>query len=116
MIINIDNQCSIFFGDTTTCPVGYKQEEQFRNFCTTTLRKNLNISNLILPYQVHGAYGWNITDVNQLSSPVMIREREGDFLITNQPDVGIGVLTADCLPIIFYAPKKNIIAVAHGGW
>ena len=28
----------------------------------------------------------------------------------------IGVLTADCAPVILYDPKKNIISIVHAGW
>ena len=40
----------------------------------------------------------------------------GDGLITNKKHVGIGILTADCAPILFFEPKKNIIGVVHAGW
>ena len=46
----------------------------------------------------------------------MLEVREGDFLITNQPGMGIAVLTADCLPIIFYVPQHNFVAAAHARW
>ena len=28
----------------------------------------------------------------------------------------IGILTADCVPILFYDPKTKIIGCAHAGW
>jgi len=40
----------------------------------------------------------------------------GDGLITNYKGFAIGILTADCAPILFYDPKKNIIGAAHAGW
>ena len=42
--------------------------------------------------------------------------KEGDYLITNQKNVPIGVLTADCLSIIFFDPLNNLAAIAHAGW
>lgn len=39
-----------------------------------------------------------------------------DGIVTNQKGVVLGVRTSDCLPMIFYDPKKKIIGVAHGGW
>lgn len=39
-----------------------------------------------------------------------------DALITRTPNVCIGVTTADCVPLLFYDPQKNVIAVAHAGW
>ena len=40
----------------------------------------------------------------------------GDGLITNTKHLAIGILTADCAPILFFEPKKNIIGAAHAGW
>jgi len=41
---------------------------------------------------------------------------EGDFLITNQKNIPIGVKTADCLPIVLYDPVQIVVAVIHAGW
>jgi YfiH family protein len=41
---------------------------------------------------------------------------EGDFLITNKPGVAIGVLTADCLPVILHDKKNHACSVVHAGW
>ena len=40
----------------------------------------------------------------------------GDALITNQKKVIIGVLTADCVPILIYDNKLKIISAIHAGW
>ena len=40
----------------------------------------------------------------------------GDGVITNTKHLAIGILTADCAPILFFEPKKNIIGAAHAGW
>lgn len=42
--------------------------------------------------------------------------RKADAIVTNIPGLAIGILTADCVPILFYDPLKNIIAAAHAGW
>ncbi|MDE5997638.1 MAG: polyphenol oxidase family protein [Muribaculaceae bacterium] len=39
-----------------------------------------------------------------------------DALITFERDVAIGVKTADCVPILVYAPDKQGIAAIHAGW
>ena len=41
---------------------------------------------------------------------------KGDGLITNKKGVALGILTADCAPLLFYDPKNNMIAAAHAGW
>lgn len=40
---------------------------------------------------------------------------EGDGLITKDRKY-LAILTADCLPLFFYHPKKRIIAAIHAGW
>ncbi len=40
---------------------------------------------------------------------------ECDALITDQPGIPLMVMTADCTPVLFFDPVKNIIAVAHAG-
>ena len=41
---------------------------------------------------------------------------ETDALITNQKDLGIGILAADCVPILLFDPVKRIIGAVHTGW
>ena len=40
----------------------------------------------------------------------------GDAIVSELKNVGIGILTADCAPILFYDYKKKIIGCAHSGW
>ncbi|HSX09801.1 MAG TPA: peptidoglycan editing factor PgeF [Candidatus Saccharimonadales bacterium] len=44
------------------------------------------------------------------------RISETDGLITNQKNIPLAVLTADCLPIMFYDPVKKIVGIAHAGY
>ena len=41
---------------------------------------------------------------------------KADALITNLRNVAIGILTADCVPILIYDKKLKIIAAIHAGW
>lgn len=41
---------------------------------------------------------------------------EGDAIITHLKNIAIGVKTADCIPILIYDHKNNIIAAVHSGW
>jgi|TARA_B100000953_G_scaffold285285_1_gene265762 hypothetical protein len=40
----------------------------------------------------------------------------GDGIVTKERGFGIGILTADCIPIMFYDSEKKIIGCAHAGW
>jgi YfiH family protein len=42
--------------------------------------------------------------------------KESDALITDQPNVLLGVTVADCTPILLYEPKAKLIAAVHAGW
>ena len=40
----------------------------------------------------------------------------GDAIVCKARNIGIGILAADCAPILFYDPQKKIIGCAHAGW
>ena len=40
----------------------------------------------------------------------------GDAIVTKIKKVGIGILAADCAPILLYDPQKKIIGCIHSGW
>ncbi len=37
-----------------------------------------------------------------------------DAMVTRQPGMGLGVITADCAPVLFAAP--GVVGAAHAGW
>lgn len=37
-------------------------------------------------------------------------------LVTNVPDVCVAVSTADCVPVLLYAPDRKVVAAVHAGW
>jgi len=41
---------------------------------------------------------------------------KADAIITDQKKLPIAVLTADCVPILLYDNKRNMIAAIHAGW
>jgi polyphenol oxidase len=41
---------------------------------------------------------------------------EADGLVTRTPNVALGVLTADCGPVLFADSKNAVIGAAHAGW
>jgi YfiH family protein len=63
------------------------------------------------PYQVHGR---EVAVVDEAWGP-----RQGpkvDGVVTKRPGVIIGVLSADCAPILFADPGARVIGAAHAGW
>lgn len=79
------------------------------------LAKSISVTStpLITCRQVHGN---NIFNVDlQKTSPQKIKEMQGDGLVTNQPNVTIAILTADCLPILLVDKKQRAIGAVHAG-
>ena len=42
--------------------------------------------------------------------------RQGDGLVTALPNVILGILTADCAPVLFADAEAGVIGAAHAGW
>ncbi len=45
-----------------------------------------------------------------------IRKVEADAFITNKKNTGIGIVTADCAPILAFDSESGFIAAIHAGW
>jgi YfiH family protein len=39
-----------------------------------------------------------------------------DGMATSQPDIALGILTADCAAVLFVDPRTKVIGAAHAGW
>lgn len=67
---------------------------------------------LCIQRQVHSA------DIRWVGEPgeFLSGEREGDGLITDRPGLLLGVLTADCCPVLLADPEKRVVAAVHAGW
>ena len=67
---------------------------------------------IFLLHQIHSNKIVFIKNFSKLKK----KKIEADAIITNQEKLPIGVLTADCVPILLYDSKKNFIAAVHAGW
>lgn len=62
-------------------------------------------------YQVHGR------EVATVTGPWPDDARpHADALVTARPGVVLGILTADCGPVLFADPEARVIGAAHAGW
>jgi len=39
-----------------------------------------------------------------------------DAMVTDRPAIALGILTADCAPVLFADPAARVIGAAHAGW
>jgi len=71
---------------------------------------------LLTMNQVHGSNVLTIDKpVNDISF-TGLSKISADAIITNQCGIAIGVLTADCVPILLLDPVKKVIGIVHAGW
>lgn len=69
---------------------------------------------LLTVKQVHGTDLLLIDEENpDLSHFLSV---EVDAIVTNQPRIMIGVLVADCFPVLLWEPEQGVIAAVHVGW
>ena len=72
---------------------------------------NSSYNNLVLLHQIH-SNKFFFVDKNRKYKKKLI----GDALITNKKKIILGILTADCVPIIIYDPKLKYVSAIHAGW
>lgn len=62
-------------------------------------------------YQIHSATAVSVDGpVNRAHLP------KADAVVTSTPGLAVGVLTADCTPVLFADPEAKVVAAAHAGW
>ena len=85
------------------------------------VNKNLRIScnkiarsykKLILLHQVHSNKFYYLKE----TGPINKKKIVADALITKRKKIIIGVLTADCVPVLIFDEKKKIVSAIHAGW
>jgi hypothetical protein len=66
---------------------------------------------LVTLHQVHSAHAIPVT------APYPDDARpHADALVTDRPGLALGILTADCTPILFADKAAGVIGAAHAGW
>ncbi len=84
------------------------------------VKKNLQIvknkikstaKDIFLLNQIHSNKFVYINEKNKFKS-----KPKADAIITNQKNTPIGILTADCVPILICDERKKLVAAIHAGW
>lgn len=76
--------------------------------------KNFSTTKTLFVNQVHGCEIVVVDAPNKIHGDQDLPK--ADAIVTNLPNIVIGVITADCSPILFFDEEKKIIAAAHAGW
>jgi len=66
---------------------------------------------LLTCYQIHSA------EVVEVEAPWPHDTRpKADAMVTRRPGIGLGILTADCAPVLLADAQARVIGAAHAGW
>jgi hypothetical protein len=95
------------------CGMGSGDDKEIVRRNRSIVADALNVAepNLISAYQVHSA------NVIVVEGPWPAGERpHADGMVTVARGLAIGVLAADCGPVLFADPTTGVIGAAHAGW
>lgn len=65
---------------------------------------------IVSPHQIHSS------DVVEAGEWPDDNRPPADAVVTNRSGILLGILTADCAPVLFADPQAGVIAAAHAGW
>lgn len=70
-----------------------------------------NDARLVTLYQVHGAEAVHVEAPWPVEAPP-----KADAMVTRTPGIALGILTADCAPVLLADDAVGVIGAAHAGW
>lgn len=93
---------------------GDKEEMVFRNLEIVASSFGLSVEQFFMANQVHSD---RILVIDAGSSGTAGNQSSDfDAIISDRSNLAIGILTADCVPVLMADRKKGVIGVVHAGW
>jgi YfiH family protein len=87
------------------------RSEVLQNRAIMAEKLGVQSDHLLTCYQTHSM---DVVTVTQIWQPD--DRPRADAMVTDVKGVALGVLTADCVPVLFADPKAMVIGAAHAGW
>ncbi|PKQ01711.1 MAG: peptidoglycan editing factor PgeF [Alphaproteobacteria bacterium HGW-Alphaproteobacteria-12] len=81
------------------------------NRARVALKLGAEPEKLLTVYQVHSP---EVAIVTEPWTPDAAPQ--ADAMVTAEPRIALGILTADCAPVLFADEKAHVIGAAHAGW
>ena len=98
--------------ESLNCGIGSNDKEE-------NVKKNLDIVSKNFNIQSDKLFLMNQTHSNKVlivENSKNFRRFNCDALLTVNNEIALGVLTADCAPILIYEAEKKIVGCIHAGW
>ena len=87
-----------------------KKKNIRKNLTFVSKKMGIKRSNLILMYQTHS------NKVIEVKNNKFRRKIRSDAIITRNKKIALGVVTADCVPILLCDAKNEMVGCIHAGW
>ena len=81
-----------------------------QNWCELKVALGLSDVNVITADQVHGEA------ILKVSNETGKRAGVGDGLMTDVAGLVLGIMAADCVPLLFLEPGRKVVGAVHAGW
>ncbi len=96
------------------CGIGSSDSKKnvLNNLKVVCKKINCSSKNLILLNQIHSNKFYFINKNYKFKK----KKLNGDALITNVKKIALGVIVADCVPVLIYDKNLKIISAIHAGW
>ena len=98
--------------ESLNCGRGSKDNKKHvvKNLVYISKKISVKKKNLILMHQTHS------NKVIEIKKNNLGKKIFSDAVITNLKNIALGVVTADCVPILLYDKNNNTIGCIHAGW
>jgi hypothetical protein len=93
-----------------SCDDGDDPQAVKRNWCELKQALALPRITIITARQVHGDAVLKVSRGDEKLAGI------GDGLMTDAPNLCVGVMTADCVPLLFVEPTRKVAVAVHAGW
>ena len=87
-----------------------KKKNIIKNLTFVSKKMGIKRSNLILMYQTHS------NKVIEVKNNKFRRKIRSDAIITRDKKIALGVVTADCVPVLLCDAKNEMVGCIHAGW
>ena len=87
-----------------------KKKNIRKNLTFVSKKMGIKRSNLILMYQTHS------NKVIEVKNNKFRRKIRSDAIITRNKKIALGVVTADCVPVLLCDEKNEMVGCIHAGW
>lgn len=99
-----------FAGLNVSYRVGDDPKVVSQNVCDVKLAAGIHDGRIVTMKQMHGE------DIVEVKDKNLKEAGEADGMVSTEKDIYLAVLTADCVPLLFVAPKQRVVAAVHAGW